>query len=108
MRPLLIVGVQSCVLFRFTIAGLLRHQFFSSDDDPRVVVHAEKVNSNKMPMQIVFQNKKESGRAKEAIEFTYDLKKDEPNEVATELVNNCLLMICYVLLCAGWGSEIAG
>lgn len=80
---------QASVVFRYTIYKLLQHPFFSSeelDDTLRVVVNAEKVNSNLIPMQVVFENKKESGGAREAVEFTYDLKKDEPDEVAADLV----------------------
>jgi hypothetical protein len=78
-------------MFRYTIPQLLQHPFFSSDevleDTPKVVVNVEGINNNQVPMHIVFE-KKEGKGAREAIEFTYDLMKDVPEEVVAALVSD--------------------
>lgn len=80
-----------CLLFRYSIKDLLNHAFFQEDTGVRVELAEEddgEMEAIKLWLRIE-DIKKLKGKYKdnEAIEFSFDLNKDVPEDVAQEMVN---------------------
>lgn len=78
-------------LFRYSIKDLLNHAFFQEDTGVRVELAEEddgEMEAIKLWLRIE-DVKKLKGKYKdnEAIEFSFDLSKDVPEDVAQEMVN---------------------
>lgn len=78
-------------LFRYSIKDLLNHAFFQEDTGVRVELAEEddgEMEAIKLWLRIE-DVKKLKGKYKdnEAIEFSFDLNKDVPEDVAQEMVN---------------------
>lgn len=78
-------------LFRYSIKDLLNHAFFQEDTGVRVELAEEddgEMEAIKLWLRIE-DIKKLKGKYKdnEAIEFSFDLNKDVPEDVAQEMVN---------------------
>lgn len=81
-----------CVLFspRYEIKDLLSHAFFAEDTGVRVEL-AEEDDGRKFSIALrlwVEDAKKLKGKSKDsgAIEFTFELEKETPDDVAQEMV----------------------
>lgn len=84
----------ACLLFRYSIKDLLNHAFFQEDTGVRVELAEEddgEMEAIKLWLRIE-DIKKLKGKYKdnEAIEFSFDLNKDVPEDVAQEMVNSTL------------------
>lgn len=80
-----------CPLCRYSIKDLLNHAFFQEDTGVRVELAEEddgEMEAIKLWLRIE-DVKKLKGKYKdnEAIEFSFDLNKDVPEDVAQEMVN---------------------
>lgn len=80
----------SCSLPRYEIKDLLSHAFFAEDTGVRVEL-AEEDHGRKSTIALrlwVEDPKKLKGKPKDngAIEFTFDLEKETPDDVAQEMV----------------------
>lgn len=85
---LLTVGLPLC---RYSIKDLLNHAFFQEDTGVRIELAEEddgEMEAIKLWLRID-DVKKLKGKYKdnEAIEFSFDLNKDVPEDVAQEMVN---------------------
>lgn len=90
--------------FRYSIKDLLNHAFFQEDTGVRVELAEEddgEMEAIKLWLRIE-DGKKLKGKYKdnEAIEFSFDLNKDVPEDVAQEMVSesSCFLVIRFVSL----------
>jgi len=77
--------------FRYSIKDLLNHAFFQEDTGVRVEL-AEEDDGEMVAIKLwlrIEDVKKLKGKYKdnEAIEFSFDLNKDVPEDVAQEMVN---------------------
>lgn len=84
----------SCSPSRYEIKDLLSHAFFAEDTGVRVEL-AEEDHGRKSTIALrlwVEDPKKLKGKPKDngAIEFTFDLEKETPDEVAQEMVSGTL------------------
>lgn len=84
------------VLFRYAIKDLLNHAFFQEETGVRVEL-AEEDDGEKIAIKLwlrIEDIKKLKGKYKdnEAIEFSFDLERDVPEDVAQEMVGNVLVM----------------
>lgn len=91
-------GVLSCFYFfslssvgRYSIKDLLNHAFFQEETGVRVEL-AEEDDGEKIAIKLwlrIEDIKKLKGKYKdnEAIEFSFDLERDVPEDVAQEMVN---------------------
>uniref|UniRef100_A0A8C8Z9V0 non-specific serine/threonine protein kinase n=1 Tax=Prolemur simus TaxID=1328070 RepID=A0A8C8Z9V0_PROSS len=82
----------SCSPFRYEIKDLLSHAFFAEDTGVRVEL-AEEDHGRKSTIALrlwVEDPKKLKGKPKDngAIEFTFDLEKETPDEVAQEMIES--------------------
>lgn len=79
-----------CIYCRYEIKDLLSHAFFAEDTGVRVEL-AEEDHGRKSSIALrlwVEDPKKLKGKPKDngAIEFTFDLEKETPDDVAQEMV----------------------
>lgn len=82
----------SCSLPRYEIKDLLSHAFFAEDTGVRVEL-AEEDHGRKSTIALrlwVEDPKKLKGKPKDsgAIEFTFDLERETPDDVAQEMVSD--------------------
>lgn len=87
----------SCSLPRYQIKDLLSHAFFAEDTGVRVEL-AEEDHGRKSTIALrlwVEDPKKLKGKPKDngAIEFTFDLERETPDDVAQEMVMWYLLVV---------------
>lgn len=88
-----------CVCFvvpRYAIKDLLNHAFFQEETGVRVEL-AEEDDGEKIAIKLwlrIEDIKKLKGKYKdnEAIEFSFDLERDVPEDVAQEMVGNVEIM----------------
>lgn len=95
----------SCSLPRYQIKDLLSHAFFAEDTGVRVEL-AEEDHGRKSTIALrlwVEDPKKLKGKPKDngAIEFTFDLERETPDDVAQEMVMWYLLVVG-----GGWAMQI--
>lgn len=79
-------------MFRYAIKDLLNHAFFQEETGVRVEL-AEEDDGEKIAIKLwlrIEDIKKLKGKYKdnEAIEFSFDLERDVPEDVAQEMVGN--------------------
>lgn len=87
----------SLPLPRYEIKDLLSHAFFAEDTGVRVEL-AEEDHGRKSTIALrlwVEDPKKLKGKPKDngAIEFTFDLERETPDDVAQEMVTQCSLAV---------------
>lgn len=80
------------ICFRFTIQELLKHDYF--EDTGFRVELVEDNNTDIIQLQLRVEDPKkrrDKHRDNEALQFSFNLKTDEPEEVAAEMV--CVILI---------------
>lgn len=92
------IANELCISFiRLSIKNLLNHAFFAEDTGLRVELAEEDDSSNSsLALRLWVEDpKKLKGKHKdnEAIEFSFNLEKDTPEEVAYEMVSE---FYCYL------------
>lgn len=86
--------------FRYCIKDLLSHAFFQEETGVRVEL-AEEDDGELVAIKLLLRIedvKKLKGKYKEneAIEFSFDLNKDVPDDVAQEMVKMLGFLFCYL------------
>lgn len=90
----------SFLFFRYCIKDLLSHAFFQEETGVRVEL-AEEDDGELVAIKLLLRIedvKKLKGKYKEneAIEFSFDLNKDVPDDVAQEMVKILGFLFCYL------------
>lgn len=74
---------------RYTVKDLLNHEFFVEGVKMEVVPHSG--DSAELLLRMEVPNKENKKNGQESIEFTYNIRTDEPDEVVGEMVKSGIL-----------------
>lgn len=94
-------------LDRYTVKELLQHDFFSEDVGLKVEVVNQDQDGSKdghsdliqLRLRVVDPKKRKTQhKENEAVQFDYNIEKDNPEDVAQEMVSN--FSLCRKVLCS--------
>ena len=91
------------LICRYTVKVLLQHDFFSEDTGIKVeLVNKDDIkDSNRDVIQLWLRvvdpkKRKPQHRENEAIQFDYNIEKDDPDQVAQEMVGGWILVGIWI------------
>lgn len=82
---------------RYMVKDLIQHEFFAEESAMTVNVTQSNESPDKLLIRMKVHGEMKKKNGEEAIEFAYDLKRDNVEEVVGDMVS-CLVRTCSVLV----------